>query len=177
MFSPRRKQHKVLNLVVQFIIVDMVNYFQGFQISTKMFLHNEPVFSDITSKRYMGMLRTKNESVSVVKIFSPFPVTMASSTSPGVVGALSILEYVGVAFYRTVFSFSAGHVFKFFATSFASVFHDVLQIKKAVFSGLKKTVKFQRLLTANKNLGIKKLLSSDKTIISYFNPVVNPGGM
>ena len=69
---------------------------------------------------------------------------------------------------RTVFTFSPYFGAKSSSAYFASVFHNTLQNKKAVFSGLEKTVRFSRLLTAFRNPDIKNPFSLSNTIIYPF---------
>jgi len=44
-----RKNHKVADLIVVFISVDMVNYFLGEQKPSYIFFHNQSMLPDITS--------------------------------------------------------------------------------------------------------------------------------
>lgn len=56
---------KILNSIVSFISVYMVNKFTGFKISSKMFFHYKTMFKDISVWSCMRMKRTFNAYVSL----------------------------------------------------------------------------------------------------------------
>jgi hypothetical protein len=186
----------------------MVNYFFSGKIAAKMFFHNQSVLPNISKSISVRVLRAETKSIPITDSYPPFPSAMFFSAGPSVCRPLAISKFIGVAFYRAVFSIPAGHICEFFATGkagigfssvsltvalsstkfldsiffklsptgLANVFHFVLQIKKAAFSGLKKTVRFSHLLTAQIIFRTKNPFSLSNTIIPSYYVFVNPEG-
>lgn len=75
MFSSR-KNNKVFNPIIKFVVVDVVNNLATFKISTYFLFHDKPMFTH-TSIRGKWMVWLINKHISIIlNSFSTFPVVM-----------------------------------------------------------------------------------------------------
>ena len=89
---PAISNNKVLNSVIGFYTVNMVNYFRGLQITTNLFLHYKTMLLNIIS-RLKGMIWTMNVNISLctnmdstlpsTSSFAPFIVTEDKALTHG----------------------------------------------------------------------------------------------
>ena len=68
------KQFKIFNPVIGFIAVDMMNNLFGFKIPPNMLFHDKTVFADVKSHNFMRMIRSVNQNIPIMNVFSAFPV-------------------------------------------------------------------------------------------------------
>lgn len=68
------KQHKIFESIVAMNTVDVVDNFFWRKITSKMFLHYKPMFSNRTSFIGKRMFWFRNIDVSVAYLSPPFPV-------------------------------------------------------------------------------------------------------
>lgn len=143
-----RKVHKVFNMVIRFIFVDMMDSFFGSKISSKMFFHYKTMLIDICNSAHLFTIRM---------IFAIYLNITSSifipSTFPSRASFFNIFSQRNtITLFVTVFSLvylnSRWVSFKFFFTIQTFLNHNYLQIKRAAFGGLKETVTFLHLLTA-----------------------------
>lgn len=77
------QQNKITNSIINFVMIDMMNYFITFKISAQMFFHYKSMFSNITSTICKWVFFTMNKFIStVVKMNTTCPKsTFISSDS------------------------------------------------------------------------------------------------
>jgi len=159
-----REAHEIFRAIVSFLSIDVVNNFLPCQISPKNFLDNKSMLKNIHPLKSVRMIRSVNQDIagmvarlSTVPMSGLFGCDASTETSGVNIPLFSSVPRVKV---RHSLLKSSG-IYSIFGYSLR---HTYLQIKKAVFSGLSKTVKFSRLLTARIQ-GIKNPFSIDTCII------------
>jgi hypothetical protein len=65
MFGIIWKQHKVLNPIVSFYPIDMMDSFFRFKVSSNMFFHYKTMFKDISIERGMRMVKNICQNISI----------------------------------------------------------------------------------------------------------------
>lgn len=65
MFAFILKQHKVLNSVIYFNSIKMMNSFFGFKISTQVFFHDKTMLKNIISTSFKRMIRCIYQHISI----------------------------------------------------------------------------------------------------------------
>jgi len=233
-FSFICKQHKILNSVVIFNAVNVMNSLFGFKVSPKIPFHHKSMLQYVPLFITKRMRMTKNENISCFRfVFSTLPIRMIFSYvitlfEPPLFSTLtkcmiflktefrsktlksfipSNLTYLRniMTFFRAIFastyfnssqrnknliSTNFTYISYAFRTTFSEAFFRTIYltwstikfffthgtnffngfkhissiIKKAVFSDLKETVRFLRLLTAKVSDTINPFLSSNNSI-------------
>ena len=74
------KQSKILNPIIKFCAINMMNMLTWFKIPSKMFFHDKTMFSNITMCCFMGMIFRKNFYISIIELFTTFPHIVIFST-------------------------------------------------------------------------------------------------
>jgi hypothetical protein len=150
MLTFTRKQHEVLNTIIIFNSVKMMNPFFGIKDSSKFFSHNKAMFKNMPPFITIWVIRFKNHYISIYRKFSFFPSGMIFTTP---IGKLFSFIWRWVSF--STFSTRSNSFFKFcwwmitFYISTQFIAHIPSKIK-AAFSLLKKEwLPLQDLLTAN----------------------------
>lgn len=67
------KKDKVLNAIIQFVKVNMVNFFFTTQRSANMVFHNKSMFSNITTMFSAMVIRAINVAITTYSYFATFP--------------------------------------------------------------------------------------------------------
>ena len=146
------KQIQIFRTIIISNTIDMMTFFFWSKMASKFFLHNKPMFVNITmfiTKRMVGLM---NKNITTGLFFlSTFPVRIILASTK-----------FAIAFSATNGIFATKRFFTIYTLP-----HFSTSIKKAVFSGLKETVKFLHLLTA-KFLNIKNLFPSSTYSITHF---------
>ena len=167
-----RKQHKVFRSVIILNSVNMMHNFFRSKIASYTCFHNKTVSTNIFTS-CVRMVRTINKHISFFIFFlAAFPITISCAIIlrkffTCIMGFVSFFETARVRLHysfgifiprcmtcivfsktmtRTILSICVFWIDKFFAT--IQTFHTYLQLKRAAFGGLSKTVKFSHLLTA-----------------------------
>ena len=183
MFRMIKKKHKIFNSIVSIDFIDMMHYFFRLKVSSQVFFHNKTRTKNVTSHNGIRMFRFMNDNISLRSFrpsfiywwFLPFFKTVRIAyhirTLFSFIPTWFSFSVFVRTFPRTILSTPFNLVrpyIKTFFTYFTDNFNHLFSKIKAVFSGLERTVKSLRLLTA-RFLGTKNPLSLSNISITGFN--------
>ena len=81
-FSTVLKKLEIFYSVVSPIVINVVNRFSSFEVSSKMFFHNKPVFKNILTFTLIGMSWGKNKNI-ISTVYSSPPLQFELSAPRG----------------------------------------------------------------------------------------------
>jgi len=166
------KCYKIFNTVIIFNLINMMDWFIRFKIPSKIFLHYKPMFRDITIRIMKGMIRAKNNNISITSfIFTALPLGVFFSNI--YFKFFHCVTYFNLGFLSRMMSYFCTRTTpnriiltgKFFpAINTIDNFCHFITLKiKAAFGGLKETVMFPHL--RRQIITIKNLFPSSNYII------------
>lgn len=88
MFRMITKKNKIFKTIISLVSVLMMNNFFWVKKSTKMFLHNQTMFVNISVFIWMWVMWVPNHSISMLQNYSTFPVVMIITTAIIVISTL-----------------------------------------------------------------------------------------
>lgn len=122
---------EILNSVVSFVFIDMMNKFIAFQLSSKVFTHYKTMFKNMCLARIsIWMFWVKNIYISTTNIFATFPVPMLFSYSIAIRFIKDILPFFQLLSFKffTLSSFTRGEAIAFNR----AIFYTFPSIKRIV---------------------------------------------
>ncbi len=113
------KQHKVFNIIIRRILINMMNNLSRLQISTKVFFHHKSVFSNIPIRITKGVCRKINHYISstLKSAALPFPRLFSSNNLVtafhGTKSSSALSRLLNIEFLRATLANNSSFYFDF----------------------------------------------------------------
>lgn len=164
MFSDIFKKHKIFNSIIGRIFIYMMHNFLGSKITTNMFFHNKAMLKNYFVRSAKGMIWTIYPYISCHMISFSFIIIRHLSLFKFCIRRMTLISISNSStLIRTKYSMITWKIAKFFFAGFAYYSNFIINtifsslsssisihisslIKKPLFGGLSRTVKFSHLL-------------------------------